>query len=111
MITVLKQFAVGALAAAMLQGSSIGAAGAAGAAVSSPDYRGIDSYVASSLAGTPGFALAIVRGDRVLHLRGFGMGGSNAATVTPDTPFVIGSEAKSDFSQPPYYCPNGQLPY
>ena len=41
----------------------------ASAATTAPDYGAIDAYVSSSLAGTPGFALAIVHGDQVAHLK------------------------------------------
>ncbi len=64
------------------------------AAATGPDYAAIDSYVSSSLAGTPGFALSIVQGDQIVHARGFGVDGSGAP-VNPDTPFVLGSESKS----------------
>jgi CubicO group peptidase (beta-lactamase class C family) len=59
-----------------------------------PDYAAIDSYVANSLAGTPGFALSIVHGDQVAHTKAFGIDGGGSP-VTADTPFVIGSETKS----------------
>ncbi len=42
----------------------------------------------------PGFALAIVRGDEVVHQRGFGSAGAGRP-VTPRTPFVLGSTTKS----------------
>jgi CubicO group peptidase (beta-lactamase class C family) len=51
--------------------------------------------VSRSLAGAPGVALAIVHGDQVTHVRGFGTADGERAQVTPDTPFVIGSQSKS----------------
>jgi CubicO group peptidase (beta-lactamase class C family) len=43
----------------------------------------------------PGLALGIVHGDRIVHLRGLGTTGPSGGTVTPETPFVLGSVAKS----------------
>ncbi len=65
------------------------------APVNSPDYAAIDSYVSNSLAGTPGFALSIVHGDQVTHMKGFGIANSAGVPMTADTPLVIGSQAKS----------------
>lgn len=64
-------------------------------ATPTPDYEAIDSYVSRSLAGAPGVALAIVHGDQVAHVRGFGTADGDGAQVTADTPFVIGSQTKS----------------
>jgi CubicO group peptidase (beta-lactamase class C family) len=64
-------------------------------ATPTPDYAAIDAYVSRSLAGAPGVALAIVHGDEVTHVRGFGNADGERAQVTPDTPFVIGSQSKS----------------
>lgn len=43
----------------------------------------------------PGLALGIVRGDRIVHLRGFGDAGPSGRPVTPQTPFVLASTTKS----------------
>ena len=45
-------------------------------------------------SGMPGFAVAVVSGDRVVHVRGFG-DAAGGRRVTPQTPFVLGSTAKS----------------
>ena len=42
----------------------------------------------------PGVALAIVRGDQVMHIRGFGENGMGRA-VTPSTSFLLGSMSKA----------------
>ncbi len=57
----------------------------------------INTYVEQErqAARVPGIALAIVQGDRIVHLRGFGHADSSGPAVTPQTPFVIGSAAKS----------------
>jgi CubicO group peptidase (beta-lactamase class C family) len=68
---------------------------AVAAPASGPDFAAIDSYVSKSLAGTPGFALSIVHGDQVVHVKGFGVADANGSPVTGDTPFALGSEAKS----------------
>ncbi len=65
------------------------------AAETAPDYNAIDRYVSSSLAGSPGIALAIVHGDQVVHVKGFGAADGSGRPVTADTPFVIGSQSKS----------------
>lgn len=67
------------------------------AAAEGSDFQPIDAYVQSELedAHIPGAALAIVHGDRVVHLHGFGTADDHARVVTPQTPFVIGSISKS----------------
>ena len=42
----------------------------------------------------PGVALAIVRGNEIVHARGFGTDGSGRS-ITPQTPFIIGSMSKA----------------
>jgi CubicO group peptidase (beta-lactamase class C family) len=43
----------------------------------------------------PGVSLAIVEGDRIVHLRGFGRAHPHGDEPTPKTPFFIGSLTKS----------------
>jgi CubicO group peptidase (beta-lactamase class C family) len=43
----------------------------------------------------PGVALAVVEGDEIAHLRGFGRARPGGEAPTPQTPFVIGSLTKS----------------
>jgi CubicO group peptidase (beta-lactamase class C family) len=43
----------------------------------------------------PGASLAIVEGDQIVHLRGFGKARPRGETPTPQTPFAIGSVTKS----------------
>jgi CubicO group peptidase (beta-lactamase class C family) len=40
-----------------------------------PDFAAIDAYIEAEISAThiPGLALAIVQGDQIAHLRGFGM--------------------------------------
>ena len=44
--------------------------------------------------GIPGAAVAVVRGGQVVHLAGYGTADAEGRTVTPDTPFIIGSVSK-----------------
>jgi len=82
-------------AALMALSATFIGSGAGIAATPTPDYEAIDAYVSRSLAGAPGVALAIVHGDQVVHVKGFGIADGDRAQVTPDTPFVIGSQTKS----------------
>jgi CubicO group peptidase (beta-lactamase class C family) len=62
-----------------------------------PDFAGIDRYVIAQMqeAHIPGLALGIVHGDRIVHLRGFGVANPAGQPVTPQTPFILGSLSKS----------------
>jgi CubicO group peptidase (beta-lactamase class C family) len=62
-----------------------------------PDFDAIDRYVEEEMEEdrVPGLALAIVRGDEVVHLRGFGTTGPDGRSVTPRTSFALGSMSKS----------------
>ncbi len=57
----------------------------------------IDAYVTRMMrsARIPGAAVGIVKGDRVVYLRGFGRADPSGRPVTPQTPFLIGSVTKS----------------
>ena len=62
-----------------------------------PDLAAIDRYVRSEMDAQriPGLALGIVHGDRIVHVHGFGQADKSGRDVTPQTPFLIGSVAKS----------------
>jgi CubicO group peptidase (beta-lactamase class C family) len=45
-------------------------------------------------SGVPGFAVAVVAGGEIVHVRGFGDAGGDRP-VTPQTPFLLGSTSKS----------------
>ena len=62
-----------------------------------PDFAAIDAYVESErrAMGAPGLALGIVQGDRIVHLKGFGIADPAGRAVTPQTPFDIASLNKS----------------
>ena len=80
-----------------LAGQPAATAGAPASSRSTPDLAAIDRYVESERRATnlPGLALGIVRGDQIVHLRGFGAADQAGRPVTPQTPFVIGSTSKS----------------
>lgn len=61
------------------------------------DFATIDDYVSQQMRGgiIPGLALAIVRGDRTVHVQGFGTAAPGGQNVTAKTPFLLGSVSKS----------------
>ncbi len=74
-------------------------AASAPAATPAPDRRALarmDRVIQSGMERSrlPGFAVAVVAGDRIVHERGFGDAGGGRR-VTAQTPFVLGSTAKS----------------
>jgi CubicO group peptidase (beta-lactamase class C family) len=60
-------------------------------------YEAVDDYVKEQMhrLNIPGVFLAIVEGDRIVHLRGFGRARPGGEVPTPQTPFFIGSLTKS----------------
>lgn len=60
-------------------------------------YEAIDAYVEQQMQrlNIPGVSLAIVEGNRIVHLRGFGQARPGGETPSPQTPFFIGSLTKS----------------
>ncbi len=66
-------------------------------ATSDIPYDRIALYIEAQMArlGIPGAALAIVEGDQIAHLRGFGRARPGGETPTAQTPFCIGSLTKS----------------
>ena len=60
-------------------------------------YEAMDAYVEAQMKhlNIPGAALAIVEGDTITHLRGFGKARPGGEAPTPQTPFFIGSLTKS----------------
>ena len=75
-------------------GSDTSAANGAGAGT---DFAEIESFVQGEMAAqrVPGLALGIVEDNRVEYVRGFGKADDSGRAVTPQTPFIIGSVAKS----------------
>jgi CubicO group peptidase (beta-lactamase class C family) len=60
-------------------------------------YDEIDAYLERELRrlNVPGAAFAVIEGDEIVHLRGFGQARPGGETPTPQTPFLIGSLTKS----------------
>jgi CubicO group peptidase (beta-lactamase class C family) len=60
-------------------------------------YAALDAYVEEQMHrfNIPGASLAIVEGDQIGHVRGFGRARPDGETPTPQTPFFIGSLTKS----------------
>jgi CubicO group peptidase (beta-lactamase class C family) len=59
-------------------------------------FERLEAYVETQMRQNriPGMALAIVQGEHILHLQGYG-NSSSSLVVTPQTPFYIGSVSKS----------------
>jgi CubicO group peptidase (beta-lactamase class C family) len=68
-----------------------------GPAPHSSSYESIDAYVEERMRRLkiPGVSLAIVEGDKIVHLRGFGRARPHGKAPTPQTPFPIASLTKS----------------
>ncbi len=60
-------------------------------------YEEIDKYISKQMRRLiiPGAAIAIIEGDQIVHMRGFGSAWPNCEPPTPRTPFFIGSTTKS----------------
>lgn len=89
-LTVLTLFAI----ALALWTTSAG--GVAAQAPAAPTFAAIDAHIERQMRELriPGLALAIVQGDQVVHLKGFGVAGPEGRAVTGQTPFKIASIAK-----------------
>jgi CubicO group peptidase (beta-lactamase class C family) len=61
------------------------------------NLQAIDAYLESKRQQyqIPGLAIAIVQGDHIIHAKGFGTADAEKRSVTPDTPFILGSVSKS----------------
>lgn len=73
------------------------AAGISAAGQTARDFSGLEAVVLEELKATrtPGAAVAIVQGDRVIYARGFGLANVETATpVSPDMLFRLGSTTK-----------------
>ena len=71
--------------------------GPAGSVRDRVSYEAIDAYIEQQMdrLKMPGVSLAIVEGDKIVHLRGFGRARPGGEAPTPQTPFVLGSTTKS----------------
>jgi CubicO group peptidase (beta-lactamase class C family) len=66
-------------------------------ALETSSYTAIDTYLEGQMQrlAIPGAALAVVEGDRIVHMRGFGRDRPGGKVPLPHTPFFIGSLTKS----------------
>jgi CubicO group peptidase (beta-lactamase class C family) len=89
--------AVLALALKGLAGSLTRTKPASSRASGATSFEEIDTFIAEQMKRLkiPGAALAIVEGDQIVHLRGFGRACPGGEAPTPQTPFSIGSTTKS----------------
>lgn len=57
----------------------------------------VDAYITETMQRfpIPGLAVGIVKGDKVLHLKGYGTANSHGDPVTPQTPFMLASVTKT----------------
>ena len=78
----------------IMAGFSTAVSAAAGAQV---DTKAISDYINSTMKTDhiPGLALAVVKGDQIVYLQGYGKADNNDRKVTPQTPFILGSVSKS----------------
>jgi CubicO group peptidase (beta-lactamase class C family) len=60
------------------------------------DFQELDAIIAAQMQkhGLPGVSLAIIEGNEIVYLQGYGMAGRNRP-MTPQTPMFIGSQSKS----------------
>ncbi len=91
---ILAALVLGAAYLASKPGSDAPAANGHGSA---PKFAAVERFVRDEMAAQriPGLALGIVENDRIAYLRGFGKADDSGRPVTPRTPFIIGSIAKS----------------
>jgi CubicO group peptidase (beta-lactamase class C family) len=61
------------------------------------DFAELDRLIEDEMRSqnVPGLALGIVQGDRIVYVKGYGKADNTGRAVTPDTPFIIGSNSKS----------------
>jgi CubicO group peptidase (beta-lactamase class C family) len=61
------------------------------------NYAAVDEYIMARMRADhiPGVALAIVQGDQIVYLKGYGRADQSGRRVTPQTPFLIGSITKT----------------
>jgi CubicO group peptidase (beta-lactamase class C family) len=69
----------------------------AGAQPNRDEVSPVDAYIAETMRRLPirGMSIAIVQGDQVLYLRGYGTANAAGDPVTPQTPFMLASVTKT----------------
>ncbi len=68
----------------------------ASATANTADVEQIDAFVSEQINrhGLPGVALALVEGDQIIFMKGYGMADQSGRLVTPQTPFLLASVSK-----------------
>src|SRR5262249_42797706 len=63
----------------------------------SGDFKVVDDYITARMETShiPGLSVAIVDGDQIVYLKGYGQADASGRPVTPQTPFIIGSISKT----------------
>lgn len=66
-------------------------------AVAESSQPTIDTYIEEQMRelDIPGLAVAIVRGDQIEYVRGYGVADASSRAITPQTPFLAASLSKS----------------
>ena len=61
------------------------------------DFSEVDAYVNQTMRDLPikGLSLAIVKGDQILYMQGYGTANAQGDPATPQTPWPMGSVTKS----------------
>jgi CubicO group peptidase (beta-lactamase class C family) len=61
------------------------------------DFTAVDDDITARVetAHIPGLSVAIVQGDQIVYLKGYGQADPSGRPVTPHTPFIIGSISKT----------------
>lgn len=61
------------------------------------NYEHMDEIVEEGMRDyhIPGLSLGLVKGDKVVYLKGYGTADNSGRLVTPQTPFILGSVSKS----------------
>src|SRR4051812_19390589 len=61
------------------------------------DISKIDEFMTNEIErlNLPGASLAIIQGNQIEYLQGYGIANTNGTNITPQTPIVIGSVTKS----------------
>lgn len=62
-----------------------------------PYFSNIDKYIDAYVnkSGIPGLSVGIVKDNQIVYLRSFGSADNKGRSVTPQTPFILGSTSKS----------------
>lgn len=63
----------------------------------SDDFAQVDTYIRETMRRLPirGLSLAIVKGDQILYMQGYGTANMAGDAVTPQTPFMLASVTKT----------------